>query len=233
MYALAGGAAIALLDAATFLVATATLLALAPREPRPQREIDRSIVAGARHVAHTPDLRRMVAGCALCMLVLGFSETLLFELPQALHKPDSFVGVLMAVQGVGAIAGCLTATHALTRHGELKAAGFGMTIFALGGLLMADSLLGVVLAGKVLFGLGLPWIVVAALTLLQRSTPSHLQGRAYSAAELALGAPQTLSIALGAGLIALVGYRFVLLVQAFTVGLAGVYLLTRMSPSRA
>ena len=103
-----------------------------------------------------------------------------------------------------------------------------MTIFALGALLMADSALPVVLAGKVLFGLGLPWIVVAMLTLLQRSTPPHLQGRAFAASELALGAPQTLSIALGAALVALVDYRVVLLVQAATVGLAGVALLTRM-----
>jgi MFS family permease len=106
-----------------------------------------------------------------------------------------------------------------------------MTIFALGALLMADSALPVVLAGKVLFGLGLPWILVAALTLLQRSTPPHLQGRAFAASELALGAPQTLSIALGAALVALVDYRFVLLVQAATVGLAGVYVLTRMQAS--
>ena len=103
-----------------------------------------------------------------------------------------------------------------------------MTIFALGALLMADSALPVVLAGKILFGLGLPWIVVAMLTLLQRSTPANLQGRAFAASELALGAPQTLSIALGAALVALVDYRFVLVVQAATVGLAGVYLLTRM-----
>ena len=79
--------------------------------------------------------------------------------------------------------------------------------------------------GKALFGLGLPWIIVAMLTLLQRSTPANLQGRAFAASELALGAPQTLSIALGAALVALVDYRFVLVVQAATVGLAGVYLL--------
>jgi MFS family permease len=229
LYTLAGGAAVALLDAATFLAATAALLALSAREPRPHREPEPlAIAAGARHVARTPGLREMVVGCALCMLVIGFSETLIFELPDALGKPASYVGVLMAVQGIGAIAGALTATRALTRHGELKAAGFGMTIFALGALLMADSALPIVLAGKALFGLGLPWIVVAMLTLLQRSTPPQLQGRAFAASELALGAPQTLSIALGAAFVALVDYRFVLLVQAFTVGLAGVYLLTRM-----
>ena len=228
LYTLAGGAAVALLDATTFLLATAALLALSIKEPRPEPHADPGITAGARHVARTPDLGRMVGACALCMLVIGFSETLIFELPDALGRPDSFVGVLMAVQGIGAIAGALTATRAIARHGELRAAGFGMTIFALGALLMADSTLPVVLAGKILFGLGLPWIVVAALTLLQRETPSHLQGRAFAASELAMGAPQTLSIALGAALVALVDYRVVLLVQAATAGLAGVALLTRM-----
>ena len=57
-------------------------------------------------------------GCAVCMLVIGFGETLLFELPRALGKPDSFYGVLMAVRGVGAIVGALTATRVMRRHGE-------------------------------------------------------------------------------------------------------------------
>jgi MFS family permease len=232
LYTLAGGAAVALLDSATFLAATAALFALKLREPKPQRHAEPGIAAGVRHIRRTSGLKEMVVGCALCMLVIGFSETLIFELPHALHQPDSFVGVLMAVQGVGAIVGALTATKALHRHGELRAAGFGMTVFAIGALLMADSSLPVVLAGKVLFGLGLPWIIVAMLTLLQRSTPTHLQGRAFAASELALGAPQTLSIALGAALVALVDYRFVLVVQAATVGLAGVYLQTRMHGPR-
>jgi MFS family permease len=232
LYTLAGGAAVAILDAVTVLLATGALLALKTREPRPEPHADPGIAAGARHIRRTHDLERMVAGCALCMLVIGFSETLLFELPHQLGKPDSFVGVFMAVQGVGAIAGALTATAAIRRHGEVRAAGFGMTVFAVGALLMADSALPVVLAGKVLFGLGLPWIVVAMLTLLQRETPGHLQGRTYAAAELAIGAPQTLSIALGAALVALIDYRLVLLVQAATVGIAGLSLLIRMHPWR-
>jgi MFS family permease len=142
----------------------------------------------------------------------------------------------MAVQGVGAIAGALVATRVIARYGETGAAGLGMAIFALGTLLMTDSTLAVVLAGKVLFGLGLPWIVVAFLTLLQRSTPSHLQGRAFAASELAFGAPQTLSIAVGAALVALVDYRLVLLAQAVTVTAAAAYVLKprmpHVSPSR-
>jgi MFS family permease len=222
---------VTLLDAATFLAATAALLALNLREPKPVPCTERwlaATAAGARHVCACIPLRQMVAACAVCMLVIGFSETLIFELPHALGKADSFVGVLMAVQGVGAITGALTATRVLERHGERRAAGFGMLIFALGALLMADSALPVVLTGKALFGLGLPWIVVALLTLLQRSTPPQLQGRAFAATELATGAPQALSIALGAALVALVDYRFVLLVQAFAVAAAGLFLLTRM-----
>ena len=64
--------------------------------------------------------------------------TLLFELPEALGRPDSFAGVLMAVQGIGAIAGAFTATRVIARRGERALAGLGMTIFAIGTLAMAD-----------------------------------------------------------------------------------------------
>jgi MFS family permease len=235
LYTVAGGGAVAILDAATFLAATAALLALKVREPKPEPGHEpwhTAFVAGVRHIRRTPVLRRMMIGCGVSLLVIGFSETLVYELPQALGKPPSFVGVLMAVQGVGAIAGALTATKVMRRRGENALAGLGMTIFAIGALLMADSLLPVILAGKLLFGLGLPWIVIGLVTLVQRATPGPLQGRVYAAGEFALGAPQTLSIALGAGLVALVDYRVVLLLQAVVAAGCGVYLLNKVPIKR-
>ena len=86
----------------------------------------------APHPRARPTLRQMVAGCALCMLVIGFGETLIFELPHALGKPDSFVGVLMAVQGDRRDR---RRAHRHARDAPPRrdrAAGFGMTIFALG-----------------------------------------------------------------------------------------------------
>jgi MFS family permease len=231
LYTVAGGGAVAILDAATFLAATVALLALRVREPKPEPSREpwhTAFAAGARHINRTPALRRMMIGCGVSLLVIGFSETLVYELPQALGKPASFVGVLMAVQGIGAIAGALTATKVMRRRGEPALAGRGMTIFALGALLMADGLLPVVLLGKALFGLGLPWIVIGLITLLQRATPNPLQGRVFAAGEFALGAPQTLSIAVGAGLVALVDYRFVLLAQAAVAGACGLYLLNKI-----
>jgi hypothetical protein len=60
-----------------------------------------------------------------------------------------------------------------------------------------------------------------------RRTPAHLQGRAYSAAVTLVTIPLTLSIATGAALINLTGYRPMLTVMAAGAVLAAAYLLTR------
>jgi hypothetical protein len=102
-----------------------------------------------------------------------------------------------------------------------------MLVFSLGVTLTMSDALPVVLAGKVLFGAGIPWIIVALFTLLQRLTPGPLQGRTYSAIDVLCNTPQTVSIAAGALLVAFVDYRLLLLVEAAVVAAAGVWLLTR------
>lgn len=234
LYTVAGGGAVAVLDATTFLLATGALVALKLREPKPRPSGEhwlRETAAGVRHVARVPELKRLLLGSALCMLVIGFGETLIFEIPRALGQPDSFYGVLMAVGGIGAIVGAVTAARVMRRRGETALAALGMTIFAIGCLLLMDGVLLVALVGKVLFNFGVPWMFIGLVTLVQRSTPGPLQGRAYAASEFALGVPQTLGIAVGAGLVALLDYRLLLLVQAVVTGTTGVYLLTRMRAS--
>lgn len=231
LYTVAGGGAVAILDATTFLLATAALLALKLREAKPvpdEHHWLRATAAGARHIARTPDLKRLVLGTAACALVIGVSESLLFELPSAFGRPDSFVGVLMAVGGIGAIAGALTATRVMRRRGETALAAFGMTIYAIGALLLMDGVLWIALVGKALLNLGVPWMLVGMVTLLQRRTPGPLQGRVYAAGEFALGVPQVAGIALGAAMVALVDYRLLLLVQAVVTGVTGTCLLIRM-----
>lgn len=230
LYTVAGGRAVALLDAATFLIAFATLLAMRHREPRPEPDGEPwhvAVASGARHVRRTTVLRQLALGGAGALLVLGFSETMLFAIPEGLHRPPSFAGVLMFTSGIGAVAGALTTTRVLAGHGEGRMAGFGMALVAIGTLATADSALPVVLAGKALFGFGVPWVIVGVYTLIQRESPAHLQGRVYSAMEIALGLPQTISIALGAALVTLLDYRLLIVAQALVVGAAGLYLLTR------
>jgi MFS family permease len=105
--------------------------------------------------------------------------------------------------------------------------GLGLAVLAIGTLATADSSPAVVLVGQALFGFGVPWLIVALYTLIQRRSPDRLQGRVYSAMEIALGVPQTLSIALGAALATAVDYRILILAEALVAAGAAVYLLTR------
>ena len=84
LYTVAGGGAVAILDAATFLLATAALLALKVREPKPEPQTEHWLAPDRRGRAshlRTPDLKRLVVGSALCMLVIGFGETLIYRAP--------------------------------------------------------------------------------------------------------------------------------------------------------
>ena len=230
-----GGAAVAVLDAATFVVAAAAIAHMRAPDPVPVRSPERvaaAIAAGARHVARTVQLRQMTIACAVALLFVGFSETLTFEVADAgLGRDAAFVGVLLAVQGVGALVGAPTAAPLIRRAGELPVAGLGLIVFSLGTTLQTSGSLPVVLAGLVLFGIGVPWVLVALFTLLQRSTPGALQGRVYSAVEVLVGVPQMVSIAAGALLVTAVDYRLLLLLEATAVAGAGAWLLTRAAQS--
>jgi MFS family permease len=231
LFSAAGGGAVALLDVATFVIAAALLALMRVVEPAPAPRTGRllaGITDGARHLRATIPLRQLTLASGVALLVIGFSETLTFEVAgTGLGREPSFVGVLIAVQGVGAVIGAASAAGLVRRFGEGYLAGAGMLVFSLGVTLLMSGALPVVLAGKVLFGAGIPWIIVGLFTLLQRLTPGPLQGRTYSAIDVLCNTPQTVSIALGALLVAFVDYRLLLLVEAVVVAAAGTWLLTR------
>jgi MFS family permease len=221
---------VALVDAATFVLAAAAIALMRTPDPRPERSADRGLAAGVRHVHRTVPLRQMTIACAVALLFIGFSETLTFEVVDVgLDREAAFVGVLLAVQGVGAILGAGTAARLVRRAGEGPVAGLGLIVFSLGTTLQMSSSLAVVAVGLILFGIGVPWILVALFTLLQRCTPPGLQGRVYSAVEVLVGVPQMVSIAAGAALVTLVDYRLLLLAEATVVAAAGAWLLTRVA----
>jgi hypothetical protein len=58
--------------------------------------------------------------------------------------------------------------------------------------------------------MGVAWASVAFRTLLQRLSPGHLQGRVSAAAELAVAAPSSLSIGLGAIAVSTIDFRYLL-----------------------
>jgi predicted MFS family arabinose efflux permease len=74
------------------------------------------------------------------------------------------------------------------------------------------SELPVMLAALAVIGVSLPWLFVAVTTLVQRRTPAAVMGRASMALEVLMGAPQAISLAVGALLVALISFRVIFLI---------------------
>ena len=148
IYAAFGGGVVALVDAASFLASAATLIALPFAEPEravKEHHFLREISMGVTHIARTRALRELTIGVAAALLVVGFSETLIFALAHALHRSPAFIGVMDSFQGVGAILGGLTSARLMRRIGELRLAGIGLAVFGLGDICWLVPRLGVVL----------------------------------------------------------------------------------------
>jgi len=151
LYAAFGGGFVAMLDGATFGASALCLAGLSVVEPPPARGEQRfrtELVAGVQHILRTAALRQIVLTVAAALLVVGFSETVVFAVVgQGLRRPPSFLGVLSSVQGVGAIAGGLTAARALRRIGDARTIALGLALFALGDGLLVGQALAPVIAG--------------------------------------------------------------------------------------
>jgi MFS family permease len=231
IYAAAGGGVVAIVDSASFVFVVAALLLMRTPEPRFERvehNFMSEALAGAKHIVHTVPLRQVIFATGAALFVVGFSETIIFAvIDQGLHRPPSFLGVLSSLQGIGAIAGGLTAARALRGIGDLRVAGFGMAGFAVGELSFVSSSLPLITVGVVVAGFGVSWFIVGLMTAIQVRTPLRLQGRVSSAADVFISTPQTISIAVGAVLIAVVDYRLLVVVESVAVTLCAAYLLTR------
>jgi len=231
IYAAAGGGVVAIVDSASFVFVVAALLLMRTPEPRFERvehNFMSEALAGAKHIVHTIPLRQIVFSTGAALLVVGFSETIIFAvIDQGLHRPPSFLGVLSTLQGIGAIAGGLTAVRGLRVLGDVRVAGLGMAGFAIGEFAFVSSNLPLVAVGVAVAGFGISWFIVGLMTALQVRTPLRLQGRVSSAADVIISTPQTASIAVGAALIAVVDYRLLVVVESVAVAICAAYLLTR------
>jgi MFS family permease len=231
IYAAAGGGTVAILDSASYLAVIVALLLMRTPEPRFDRvehDFLAEAMAGARHIVRTIPLRQIVSSTGAALFVVGFSETVIFAvIDQGLHRPPSFLGVLSSLQGAGAIVGGLTAARALRGIGDVRLAGIGMAAFTVGDFTFVSSSLPLIAVGVAVAGFGISWLIVGLMTALQVRTPLRLQGRVSSAADVLISTPQTISIAVGAALIAVVDYRVLVVAEAVTVAFCAAYLLTR------
>jgi MFS family permease len=203
-----------LLDMATFLAAASFTWSLSVREPKPSQpdgHVVAQITAGLAFIRRSPVLRPLTVAAVVLTLVVGFGESTSWAvISDGLHRRPEFAGVMQLAQGIGAIVAGLLASAAIRRLGEIRVAAIGTTLFAAGEVLQIAQNLPVVMAGRVVVGSGFPLLTIAAITLLQRSAPDHLQGRVYAGFEVVATVPQTISVAIGAWLVGVLDYRFVL-----------------------
>ncbi len=211
IYTVVGGYGVAVIDAASFLLAGLTIVALSVPDPVPERNEGRwrtELMAGVRHVRRDPILKPTVTAVAIALLVIGFMESAVFAMVDAFGRPASFVGVVLSVQGVGAVAGGLLSSRVVKRLGEPATVTLTLGLLALSLAICAVSpLLAVIFIGVVVLGFALTVFVVAFSTMLQRRTPQRLMGRVSTATDVLLGTPQAASIGLGAVLVGFLTYR--------------------------
>ncbi len=228
LFSALGGGAVAVVDAASFLVAAAVIGSMRVHEDQPVRSAQHwrlELTEGIRHIWYDVLLRHTLVALGVTVLVVGFSESAIFAVTDAFGRPVEFIGVLLTVQGVGAIAGGLTASRIVRRCGEAGTLAVSLGLLAVGAALMALApSLWLVFLAVVTFGYALPPMMIAFGTLMQLRTPGRLMGRVSTANDVVLGTPQTVSIAVGALLVSLLDYRLIFAIMAAVTAAAAAYL---------
>ncbi|MFE7583490.1 MFS transporter [Streptomyces gardneri] len=219
LFARYGGGPVALLDAASFALA-AVLFALMPvREERPARSARphwwRETAEGVRLLRASPVLRPLVATGGFTMLLAGVNGAAIYAVVDSgLGRSPAYAGVLYAVQGVGSVLAGLLTGPLLRRVPERVLAAAGLAVFAVAVGVRALPYGVTALVASAVIGLGMPWVLVATMTAVQREAPAEAVGRVAATAHTLVFAPNALAIAFGAGLVAVVDVRILLPVLA-------------------
>ncbi|MFE4967463.1 MFS transporter [Streptomyces sp. NPDC056660] len=215
LYTAYGEPSVAVLDAGTFVLAAGVCALLRVREERPRPATGswrRGTAEGVRVVWGHPALRPLVraGGATMCLASLGSS--LNYAVVDALGHSPAYTGVLYAVQGVGSVAVGLVSGPALRRLGERRFAAYGIALTGVALAARAVPYDAVVLACGAAGGLGLPCVLIAAYTAVQREIPAAALGRATATADTLMFTPNVIGLAVGAALVELVDHRVLLAV---------------------
>lgn len=235
LFAWVGGGAVAVVDAVSFVVAAVAIASISIDEARPERTGQHwraEMSAGIRHLVREPVLRHVLVAFAMMVFVIGYAEASVYALLDFYREPVTFVGVLVSIQGVGAIAGGLTASRWVRRLGESGASAVALVFMAVSELAIGlTSTLVVVMVAMALMGYALPMMMVSFNTLLQRRTPGRLMGRVSAAVETLMGTPQAISLVVGSALVVVLDFHVIFVIIGAVTALAAAYLVLALGSS--
>ncbi|NEA66082.1 MFS transporter [Streptomyces sp. SID12488] len=229
LYAAYGGPFVALLDAVTFVLATLLYACLRVHEsppPPPKTSWRTRTAEGAAYLWRHERLRPLVLAGGTTMLLSGLSAATLYAVIEGLGHSPAYAGPLYVLQGVGSVAVGLASGPLLRRLGERGFAAYGIALTGAAMALRAVPADLAVLGSAVAAGTGLPCVLIAGLTAVQRETPQEMLGRTAATANTLLFAPTAIGLAVGAALIEPVGH------QVLLVGCALALLLTALPLSQ-
>ncbi len=145
------------------------------------------------------------------MLCAGLNGAAVYALvDDVLGRSPAYAGVLYAAQGAGSVAIGLLAGPLLRRLPERVFTAAGIALFAVASGVRGLPYDSVALVASAAIGLGLPCVLIAAMTAVQRETPDAVLGRTAAAANTLMMVPNAVALALGAGLVALVDVQVLL-----------------------
>ena len=202
---------------------------LAVAEVRPEAEqthLWTQMTAGLRHLAGERVLKHVLIGFAVCILVMGFTESAIYALLDAFDKPATYVvgDRLRAGRRRGRRRSRVQRGGQAHRRGR-RPASSGLVLVVAGVLVMAAThSFVVVCASAAVFGAAIPMIMVAFMTLIQRRTPQAIMGRVSTAVEVVMATPQAISLALGSLLVVILSYRQIFVIMACVTALAAAYI---------
>ncbi|MEW1890126.1 MFS transporter [Streptomyces sp. NPDC085659] len=227
LYARFGGSAVALLDAVSFALAAGLYALLRVRRTaRPARMGPGGWTAGMRQLWGSPVLRPLVLAASATMLCAGLNGATLYAVVDGTlgHSP-AYAGVLSVAQGLGSVTVGLFAGALMRRLPGRVFGAAGIAVFGVAVALRAVPSDAMALTACALIGVGLPCVLIAALTAVQRETPDAVLGRTAATADTLIMSPNAVALGIGAGLVARVDVTVLLpLVGAGAVLTAGLLL---------
>jgi MFS family permease len=244
---LAGGALVTLggpglavaLDLGTFLLASLSLslidvgreaAAAGPTGPRPRPRLSADLVAGLRLAWKTTVLRYLLLTFCIAGLAQGALITLMLPfLTEVLGLPSDYFGLVVAVNGVGALAGGFLVGSLAQRFKPETLYSVSLLVSGLVlGLIVAAGdfrwfLAGLVVEGAVGVGAG-----IGTMTVLQARVPEQFRGRVHSL--WSMTSSVSMVGMMSAGFVAdVTGTRLALVGAAALAGSAGLVALMTMS----
>lgn len=234
LYVFTGMHVLVATSAAAFATAAIIFIFLPLPEVDRRSERDpyfRSLGAGFRHLFATAPLNAMSTAMLIVMTAIGAVNGIAFAIVDNLGLPASWLGPLMAGQGIGGVLAGIFAPRLLRNIGRVATFATAVTLLGLSVVAFAGQFVYLVVASQLILGFAVTAVVIAFVTERQIATQPALQGRVAAASHVVMNLPTVIGTVAATSLIAVCDFRVLVLTAAAIVTLTGIVALIRLPPA--